>query len=715
MTVGATPASPDVPETDGLTRAERRARRDPTSGLPPLEGFRPDVQALRGIAVLIVVLFHAEWLLPGGYVGVDVFFVISGFVIGRGLLRGLGRGEGVGYRSFYTRRARRLLPALSALLFVVVLTSPLLAPLAARSTATKTGIAADLFSANLYLFRATASGYFTSAATLNPLLHTWSLSVEEQFYFVLPSILLLGWLIGARRARSLTSTRVTIAVVVAGSFLLSLVASSGNATAQRFAFYSPFTRTWEFGLGIALTLLPLRWYPSVLVRRGMVVVGVIAILGAARVFTEATTFPGIAALVPVLGAALVVAGGTAREPRPAPATPHPTIRPLIWLGDISYSWYLWHWPIIVFAAAFWTRAATGLLVAAAAISLVPAVLSRRALEVGVQRRSSDGSRSVLRLVGVCLALPLVAALLTVPINTLLDRTESPLQKRLDALAAQKSLAQANGCLTAETVTAARLDRCTWGPAEGTTRVAVVGDSNAAQLSDGFAEAVQSGDARVTFVTAPGCPTLDVEIVRGPDDLGRRCVEWFRTAQDVLLADPPDVVVLANANDWYTNPASGAVYVAATDETVASDRREAEIAASLARVAEAFRAAGSRVVVVETAPKPLVWDPRNCSRLAASVDPVRCVPSFRLASLPPLARGQEADRAAAQQSGAETWSFDEAVCPKGFCAAERDGEIVFRDQSHISAPTSRALAPVIADCLLGRASELASVTCPPPAG
>ena len=219
--------------------------------IAPLDGYRPDIQALRGLAVLAVVLYHAKVVFPGGFVGVDVFFVISGFVIGRVLLKRFAANNTTnptrnGFSWFYVRRARRLLPALGFMLFAVILLAPLLAPLGGLPETSPTGIAAALFSANAYLFWGTGVGYFDPVAELNPLLHTWSLSVEEQFYLFLPVVLYLSWRLGKRRDRPVQSLRVFVISLIAGSFalciLLSYSGAIGGESGLRFAFFSPFTR-----------------------------------------------------------------------------------------------------------------------------------------------------------------------------------------------------------------------------------------------------------------------------------------------------------------------------------------------------------------------------------------------------------------------------------------------------------------------------------------
>ena len=158
-------------------------------GLSSLRGYRSDIQLLRGLAVLLVVLYHAKVVFRGGYIGVDVFFVISGYVIGRLIIDELLTTDRLSFRAFYTRRFRRILPALALMLVVVVLVSPFLAPIGAGGQTNATAAASALFSANFYLFASEVGGYFAITSTFNPLLHTWSLAVEEQFYLLIPAML----------------------------------------------------------------------------------------------------------------------------------------------------------------------------------------------------------------------------------------------------------------------------------------------------------------------------------------------------------------------------------------------------------------------------------------------------------------------------------------------------------------------------------------------
>ncbi len=261
--------------------------------------WRPDVQGLRGVAVLLVVAYHAGGPISGGYIGVDVFFVVSGFVIGGLLARELGTGT-VSLGRFYACRARRLMPALALVLVTVAAATTFLGPLGTVDRARGTARAAALVFANGYLYQYAGDGYFDDAAEANPLLHTWSLSVEEQFYLVLPVVLVVAW-----RWRGRRGAQIAIGALCSVSLLLSVLFTT-DAVPDRIprpealAFYVPFTRTWEFGVGVALALAGRRTWPPVLG-----VVGIVVVLGSAIGFDDGSAFPGYAALGPVIGTALL--------------------------------------------------------------------------------------------------------------------------------------------------------------------------------------------------------------------------------------------------------------------------------------------------------------------------------------------------------------------------------------------------------------------------
>ncbi len=318
--------------------------------------FRQDIQGLRALAVVLVALDHARiGPFTGGYVGVDVFFVISGFLI-TSLLLGEAAATGrVSLLGFYARRAKRILPAATLVMLVTILASlVVLTPIESRS-AIEDAVWATFFAANVKLTR-DGTDYFNAEATASPLQHYWSLAVEEQFYLVWPLLVLVLCLVVAlvrrRRGEAPTPARAAVPlllVLIAVSFAWSVYSTPGHSVE---AYFSPFTRAWELGLGALLASLAHRVARA---PAGLLALaswaGLAAVLTAATGFEETTAFPGYAAALPVLGTALLLAGGL----RPAAWGPQGllSLRPVRSVGDWSYSFYLWHWPALIMAGALW--------------------------------------------------------------------------------------------------------------------------------------------------------------------------------------------------------------------------------------------------------------------------------------------------------------------------------------------------------------------------
>ncbi len=301
--------------------------------------YRPDVEGLRAVAVLLVVLFHyGVPRLTGGFVGVDVFFVISGFVITGLLLREHEETGRTSILGFYARRSRRILPAATLVILVTVFATYVLVGTTSGFNTADDGRWAAAFVANFH-FEA------VGANPLSSLGNFWSLSVEEQFYVIYPTVFLLA----AKAKGALTFRQrlaVALGVVVVTSYWLSIV---HTASAPRIAYLSPFTRAWELALG-ALITIGTTWLKKIPKHLAAVSTwaGLIAILSAAFAFNLKTPYPGSLVAVPVIGAALIIAGGVAVPKGGVESVLG--LQPCSWLGKRSYSLYLWHWPILVLAA-----------------------------------------------------------------------------------------------------------------------------------------------------------------------------------------------------------------------------------------------------------------------------------------------------------------------------------------------------------------------------
>ena len=438
------------------------------------EQKRDDIQGLRGIAVLAVVLFHVSHVvLPGGFAGVDIFFVISGYLITQILLRDMEAGV-FRLRDFYQRRVRRLFPALFTVLAFTLIAGLVILPPKLLSELVYSQFFTTLFLSNFAFTR--LAGYFDAAASLKPLLHTWSLGVEEQFYLIFP-LLLLGLRTFARRF---------LWPILAGLAILSLIAAQ-LTTRPETAFYLPTTRAFELLIGALTVWAQDRIRLSDKVRRIVSVLG-IALLAASLIFlNDHLPFPGLWALPPCLGAAalLLTADGWGNKLISVP--------PLVWAGDISYSLYLWHWPLLVFARiVFGESVWLALPVVGVAFGL--AVLSRRYIERPFLEKRP---RRLWLLTGSVMALSMITALLVFGAKGLPQRFNAAEQA---AFAASEDFSpDRKRCHMAQNIRRDYGDTCVLNGA--TPSVAVWGDSEGVEL----AKALADQGMAVRQITASACP------------------------------------------------------------------------------------------------------------------------------------------------------------------------------------------------------------------
>lgn len=371
----------------------RRPLENPSSGDLPGWGYRPEIDGLRALAVVAVVFFHAHLGVPGGYIGVDVFFVISGYLISSLILKDLEAGQFT-LRGFWVRRVRRILPALVVLVLAVLAAGWFFLLPEDFLALGHAAIWQSLFGANIYAWMDT--GYFVAAADQKPLLHLWSLAVEEQFYLFVPVLFLVVFRSRLPRARSALLGLATTGVALSLAFSIYTVAHHRGV-----AFYLLPSRAWELALGSCVALWPASAIPrSRALREGLCLTGLLAILAPCFLYSEETPFPGLAAIPPCLGTALLILGSTRLSPASPCGIPQVAAllawRPVVLVGLISYSLYLWHWPLFAFANYWAFRPLPRVLrVALVAVAFVLATLSWIFVERPFRRNRSEGGHPLL--------------------------------------------------------------------------------------------------------------------------------------------------------------------------------------------------------------------------------------------------------------------------------------------------------------------------------
>ena len=564
--------------------------------------YRADVQGIRALAVTLVVLYHAGFPVSGGYVGVDVFFVVSGFVISGLLLRDLDGTGQTSLGNFYRRRIRRLVPA-AALMSVVTLIGSvfLLSPIdKSQDNAAWAASAASLFSANAYFFAETG-GYFQQLAILNPFVHMWSLSVEEQFYVAFPATLVILWRFWHRSRRQLM---IVITFLIGVSFLYEYLCtyqpqlalpSTFAAKSAEFAFYSPMTRAWEFLIGVLVQLVIARRRTPKAWAISMQIVGLGLVLATALTFTDATIFPGFAAWLPVLGTAMLLVGGNSRDR--GPVTTIFSLRLMVWLGGLSYAWYLWHWPFIVFArnlypAVPWAPAL------AAFFALGIAAVTHHYLEEPIHRGR------ILRSNRAWIAILLVGVLVPISVGLLVhegwQRSWGIEQvKTLKAEILPRHLDETSGCSNSEPLGTRNPSKCTWTVPHPRGMILLTGDSNAGQFSEpALAAARAEGYDLMIVNNNDGCPMAVADTYPSAS-----CQRFVEGNLSYLLEHPHMFAVVIIANSLSPPVDSGNRYAASVKGRVGESAIQHGIRGWARGVAQVVSSIGksTRIIMVEPIP------------------------------------------------------------------------------------------------------------------
>ena len=656
--------------------------------------FRTDIQGLRAIAVILVLLFHFETRLRGGYLGVDMFFVISGFVIASSTLREIDRTETFSWSAFLHRRIRRLLPG-TALVVVTtaVLSMLLLSPFGPQQETAKMLLSTATYTSNFVLM---PQSYFSLDPKANPLLHMWSLAVEEQFYFVWPIAIIV--FVGVRRRvhaqvfKIIMWTVVTVALLAScWLFLMSAIRGSQvteyrwfrpliqrSVTPEHFAFYSPFTRAWEFIAGVVVALLIRQRIASLVLRAGslftccgaaLVVFGVAWASKFPEVQHEATWSTNTSAtLSVVIGTALWVFGGSNDKFLKQLIS----IRPLTLMGDYSYSIYLLHWPIWVLLITSFKQSNT-VVALAFALSLGLGWLQFRFVEEPIRLKKSIPSAKSFQFVGgfglvaivgfaaMSYATPIVAMHLAGknPDELSLHIIEQPCAGEQFELGSAQS--------------------CVFPSANNVGTAILVGDSMAKSLSDGFVQASNAQGLNGYVFSFPGCA---FQLSDSPFTAINECPGWRADVLTALQQLQPKVLIIANLNSSYVDRPPPDWSIEDTQRTWGSE---------VTRMLKVLIDLHTQVIIVQ--PPPLfAYDLRYDLSLLwpNTVKESRSVVVSRRESINAI----EQYATAGFDFVRPIVSFTDQFCNASICDPKIDGKFMLEDDDHLSVDGSIYVSDVL---------------------
>jgi peptidoglycan/LPS O-acetylase OafA/YrhL len=697
----------DVPRSTTIAAATVPA-------IEPSRRFRADIEGLRAVAVALVLLFHAE--VPGfagGYVGVDVFFVLSGYLITRLLLRERELTGTIRLGEFYGRRLRRLLPAAGLVIVATLVASRfLLPPLMVAPTATD-GLWAAGWLANVRFIQV-GLDYLAGGGAESPLLHYWSLAVEEQFYLLWPALILL---VASWRGRSV-ERRVgwTLGVVVAASFVASVWLTRSNAV---LAYYALHTRAWEFGIGAALSLAVVRGIAiPARARAALSWAGLAAIVGAGVTYTLATPFPGWTALLPVLGTAAVIVAGDRGDEVGAGRVLR--LRPLQVTGRLSYSLYLWHWPVLVLGGHAVGRGLAGseragLLALSAVLAwwtyrLVEDPIRRmRFLMVRPVRSIAFGGAVVVATVAATLVVAVTAPTLTGQGTVTVDRPVASAQD-LEELVASSTATTALPATLQPPLTEVDTTRpaiyeddcfagwtdsssadCVYGEPDAARTMVLFGDSHAAHWFPPLAALADEHGLRFVVLAKASCPSMDVVVGRG-EDAYPTCEAWRDHSLQRLAAEQPELIVFSNAR---TYPALDA------DRNALDTDRVAHLVAGQGRTIERTRelVPGARIALIGSSARPGYDVPSCLARNLTTITSCQADPREAVAV---RLLGEQAELAAAH--GVVFVDPTPWLCTEEACPGVIGEHLVYSDEDHLAVPFTESLAPILAPLLFPDGEE-----------
>lgn len=645
---------------------------DNVSKFPPMSSssshpIRHDIQGLRALAILLVLLFHAGFpLLTGGYVGVDVFFVISGYLITRMLVVEKEKTGSVNLPAFYARRIRRLLPAASVTLAATALVIFALYSPLEQSQLIRSFFASVVYLSNMW-FAYQSTDYLGDNVEIDPFLHTWSLSVEEQFYLLWPLLIVL-LPIGI----STTNNFRKLMVLIGSVFFVSIISSIliGKASQPWAFFASPF-RAWEFATGsLAFCIDHRKTVISPLLSKVMASSGLSAILLAALFYDKATPFPGLYALLPTLGALLVLIGGRQHNW----FIDLSQLSWIRWLGDISYSLYLWHWPLIAIPLSLTGELSTFERFCCVGLALFLGTLSFRYVENPI-RFNHALSLAPIRGLALGIGLTLFGVSLTFTLKGLANAGLQTIeQTEILSVRTVRSKTSLDGCHLG--FTGVSISDCSYGIPTSSKSLVLFGDSHAQQWFPALEKFAERYGYRLISLTKSACPSAHATPYNKA--FGRpytECYAWQNLVFERIIQERPSVVILSNSS----------AHVGTQDHKISSSDWIRGMTETLAVIQQS----GAETLIIRDTPRfpqniPIClsrarWTDTPTSQCDAPISQALDTTLFTL------------DQATAKNfQNVRFLDFSDVLCTGNQCPAMINGHIGYSDTHHLALPTVQDL-------------------------
>jgi hypothetical protein len=527
------------------------------------------------------------------------------------------------------------------------------------------------------------------------MLHTWSLAVEEQFYFLFPLMLVLGWNVAGRHARPELrrwSAAALIFAMLCLSFWISCSMSYGQAllpgisAPAQFAFYSSPTRAWEFAAG-ALLAFATGWLKRLPAGLAMLTgaAGLALMAWSALAIDGSMRFPGWVAWAPVAGTLFMIVGGSAG---PNWYTQLLSSKGAVWIGDRSYGWYLWHWPFVVFARALLPESATALVIASA-LSIIPAWASYRFIETPIRSARQPAKQATLRLAAICIIGPIFAFAGLLLANRLIVGSHGA-AKIGEAL--QLHIDEVRHCEGTKPLQPGQMENCSWRVPKPRGSVVLLGDSNAGHFTEPVVNAANAAGFDVTVATLAACPFVDLQIYSNGVP-NQACQAFVAGALAEIKKRQPNLIILATASDGYIEEPSTTLRATPASALAENPADKAALWSTGLSSLLARMTPLAPVLLVHPIPRFRTWTLASCAAYKVWLDPMSCGGTTSRTGVDAWRRRaiESEDAAIANNPGAWSLELADALCPLPTCSVTKDAVWIFRDGAHLSVPGSLTLA------------------------